>query len=409
LIRCRFCGAALSDVFVDLGMSPLSNAYLTSDQLQQMEPFFPLRVFVCASCLLVQLPAVQTPEAIFGDYAYFSSYSESWLRHASEYVENVSTRFHIGPGHRVVELASNDGYLLQYFVARGVSVLGVEPAANVARVAESRGIPTLVRFFGAETANDIVLEGGPADLIVANNVLAHVPDLNDFVAGMAILLRDDGVITVEVPHLLELMRGSQFDTIYHEHFSYFSVLVARKVFAAHGLAVFDVDRLPTHGGSLRLYVQHESGGRQSISKHVSAIEEDERAAGLDRINGYAGFDLQVRRVKLELLQFLTAVKREGKTLAAYGAAAKGNTLLNYCGIRADILDFVVDRNPYKQGRFLPGTHIPIHAPEVIAERRPDFLLILPWNIRGEIMEQMSAIREWGGRFVIPIPRLEVIP
>jgi len=408
LNRCRFCEAPLRDVFVDLGMSPLSNAYLTSEQLQQMEPFFPLRVFVCASCLLVQLPAVQTPEAIFGDYAYFSSYSESWLRHASDYVEKVSKRFDIGSSSRVVELASNDGYLLQYFTVRGVPVLGVEPAANVARVAESRGIPTLVRFFGAETAREIVSDSGPADLIVANNVLAHVPDLNDFVRGMAILLRDDGVITVEVPHVLELMRGNQFDTIYHEHFSYFSLLVARKVFAAHELAIFAVERLPTHGGSLRLYAQHASRGKHTVETSVAALEAEERTAGLDQIGGYTGFDDRVRRVKLDLLDFLIAAKREGKSIAAYGAAAKGNTLLNYCGVRADLVDFVVDRNPHKQGRFLPGTHIPIHAPGAIAEHRPDYLLILPWNIRSEIIEQMSGIRAWGARFVVPIPRLEVI-
>lgn len=406
--RCRFCDSELRDVFVDLGMSPLSNAYLAADQLQQMEPFFSLCVFVCASCLLVQLPAVQTPDAIFSDYAYFSSYSESWLRHAREYVDAVSARFGIDRSHRVVELASNDGYLLQYFVARGVPLLGVEPAANVARAAVDRGVPTLVRFFGAVSAREIAADFGRADLIVANNVLAHVPDLHDFVEGMSVLLKEDGVITVEVPHLLQLMRGNQFDTIYHEHFSYFSFRVVRQVFAAHGLSVFDVERIRTHGGSLRLYIQHAASGRHEVSDRGTAIEREEREARLDEPAGYQGFQDQVRQVKRDLLRFLLDAKQKGKSVAAYGAAAKGNTLLNYCGIRGDFIDFVADRSVHKQGRFLPGTHIPILSPEAVTKRRPDYLLILPWNIRDEIVTQMEMIREWGGKFVVPIPALEVI-
>ena len=406
--RCRLCDADLHDVFVDLGMSPLSNAYLTSDQLQQMEPFFPLRVFLCAKCLLVQLPAVQTPEAIFGDYAYFSSYSESWLQHAQRYVEEVSKRFAIDRKQRVVELASNDGYLLQYFVQRGVPVLGVEPAGNVARAAEQRGVATLVRFFGRSAAADIARDFGRADLIVANNVLAHVPDLHDFVAGMGLLLADAGVATVEVPHLLHLMRRVEFDTIYHEHFSYFSLAVAQRVFAAHDLAVFDVERLPTHGGSLRLYVQHKRSGKQPAGARVAEVVAEERAAGLDMPAGYAGFEGEVRRIKRDLLSLLIEARRAGRSIAAYGAAAKGNTLLNYCGVRGDLVDFVADRNPYKQGRFLPGTHIPIVAPDAIDERRPDYLLILPWNIRDEIISQTHRVRSWGGRWIVPIPKPEVI-
>jgi C-methyltransferase C-terminal domain/Putative zinc binding domain/Methyltransferase domain len=406
--RCRFCGAELNHVFADLGMSPLSNAYLTAAQLQGMEPFFPLRVLVCASCFLVQLPEVQSPEQIFSDYAYFSSYSESWLEHARRYVEQMTERFALNPSSLVVELASNDGYLLQYFVQRGVPVLGVEPAANVARVAQERGIPTVVRFFGRQTARDVIAEGRRANLLLGNNVLAHVPDLNDFVAGLKLLLADTGVITMEFPHLLQLMRLNLFDTIYHEHFSYFSLITVRRVFTAHGLTVFDVEEIPTHGGSLRIYAQHDAFASRPVSPAVSGLERKERAGGLEDMSSYASFSEQVRETKRRILSFLIGARRDRKQIVGYGAPAKGNTLLNYCGIRSDFLDYTVDRNPHKQGRFLPGTHIPVYAPERIAETRPDYVLILPWNLKDEIMSQMAHIRDWGGRFVLPLPRLEVV-
>jgi SAM-dependent methyltransferase len=427
-LSCRFCNAALSHVFADLGMSPLSNAFLRADQLDRMEPFYPLTAYVCGECFLVQLPAVETPEKIFGDYAYFSSYSDTWLEHARRYCEEMMRRFSIGAHSRVVEIASNDGYLLQYFARAGVPVLGVEPAANVAEAARERGIETVVRFFGTETARDL----GKADLLIGNNVLAHVPDLNDFVAGMKIILAEDGVITMEFPHLLRLMMGNQFDTIYHEHFSYFSLLTVRRVFAAHGLEIFDVDELPTHGGSIRVYARHAAFGVRRQSPPLSysdasarqageyesggdglrtpdRIESIEREFGLADLRTYAAFAEQVRETKRALLTFLIRAREDGKTVAGYGAPAKGNTLLNYCGVRTDFVDYTVDRSPHKQGLFLPGTHIPIHAPERIRETRPDYVLVLPWNLRDEIVEQMAHIREWGGRFVIPVPRLEVLP
>ncbi len=403
---CRSCGTPLVHTFVDLGMSPLSNAYLRAEQLRQAEVFFPLHVWVCGKCFLVQLEAYEAPEAIFGDYAYFSSYSDSWLDHCRRYAEAIAPRLGLGALSLVVEIASNDGYLLQYFKSQGIPVLGVEPAANVARVAEEKGIPSLVRFFGRATAEEMVAGGRAADLIVANNVLAHVPDLNDFVAGMKRLLKPAGTITLEFPHLLQLMAGNQFDTIYHEHFSYFSLLAVEKVLQAHGLAAVDAEELPTHGGSLRLFVRHAD--MPGDSPGLASVRQAERRAGLDRIESYAAFTAQVYETKLRLLEFLIKARREGRHVVGYGAAAKGNTLLNYCGIRRDFLDYVVDRSPVKQGRFLPGTHLPIHAPEHIAETRPDYLLILPWNIRDEVMAQMAHIREWGGRFVIPIPTVEVI-
>jgi SAM-dependent methyltransferase len=394
----------LEHVFADLGSSPLANSYLRAEDLAKAEPFYPLTVYVCGDCFLVQLPESASPESIFSDYAYFSSTSESWIRHAQAYVESISERLSLGPESQVVEIASNDGYLLQWFVERGVPVLGVEPAANVAADAFERGIPTRVAFFGSATANELLAEGLAADLLLGNNVLAHVPDLNDFVAGVATLLKPGGTATFEFPHLLQLIEQTEFDTIYHEHFSYFSLLAVAPVFERHGLGVVDVEELPTHGGSLRLYVRHE--GRPG--KRVEELLARERAAGLDGLERYARFEQQVRAVKRDLLELLIGARRDGAQIAGYGAAAKGNTLLNYCGIRADLLDYVVDRSPYKQGLFLPGTRLPIHPPERIAESRPDLVLILPWNLRDEIVRQMAHVRDWGGRFVVPVPTATVL-
>jgi len=406
---CRFCGAPLERVFVDLGSSPLANSYLEPEALDRAEPFYPLCVYVCERCWLAQLPAVATPEQIFGDYAYFSSYSTSWLEHARRYCEAMIGRFDLGASSQVVEVASNDGYLLRHFVARGVPVLGVEPAANVAAAAEAAGIPTEVRFFGRETAEDLAARGFAADLLLGNNVLAHVPDLNDFVAGLARLLKPAGVLTMEFPHLERLVAENQFDTIYHEHFSYFSFVAVERVFAAHGLALFDVEELPTHGGSLRVYAQRADGGTQPRAAAVEALLARERASGVETAAWYEAFGERVRETKRKLLDFLIREKRAGRTIVGYGAPAKGNTLLVYCGVRADFLDYTVDRSPHKQGRYLPGSRIPIHAPERIFETRPDYVWILPWNLRAEIAEQMAGIREWGGRFVVAVPEVQVLP
>lgn len=407
---CRACGTPLRHTFADLGMSPISNAFLTPATLNNMEPFYPLHAYVCERCFLVQLEQFEPPEHIFtDDYAYFSSYSDSWLDHARRYTEAMVARFGLGPSSHIVEIASNDGYLLQYFVQRGIPVLGIEPAANVARAAEEKGVKTLVKFFGTGTARALAAEGRRANLLLGNNVLAHVPDLNDFIAGMQLLLAPGGVITMEFPHLLNLMRENQFDTIYHEHFSYFSFLTVRQAFAGHGLRLFDVERLPTHGGSLRIYACHADDAVQPDGARVAALLDEERAAGLDRLSTYEIFAEQVRETKRELLEFLIATKRAGKTIVGYGAPAKGNTLLNYCGVRGDFIDYTVDRSPQKQGRFLPGVHIPIYAPEKIFETRPDYVLILPWNIKEEIVEQMQGIRGWGGRFAVPIPKARVLP
>ena len=405
---CRLCAAALRRSFCDLGMQPLSNAYLSAAQLNAAERFFPLHAYVCDACLLVQLEQFESPEAIFSEYAYFSSYSDSWLAHAERYAAAMIARFGIGSSSRVVEIASNDGYLLQYFKKRGVPVLGVEPAANVARAAEERGIPTRVEFFGAACAARLAAAGQQADLAVANNVLAHVPDLNDFVEGLRILLAPGGVATCEFPHLLRLFLGNQFDTIYHEHFSYFSLLAVQRAFAAHALTVFDVEELPTHGGSLRVFLRHAGEASRAPGANVAKVLSDERAAGLDRVERYAAFQERVSETKRALLDFLIRAKRAGKSIAAYGAAAKGNTLLNYCGVRGDFIDYVADRSPHKQGRYLPGTHLPIAPPERIRETRPDYLLILPWNLREEVMQQNGFIRQWGGQFVVPIPTVAVL-
>lgn len=404
---CRFCAAPLSLSFAELGMSPPSNSFLKPERLGDMERFYPLHARVCESCFLVQLEEFESPADIFSDYAYFSSYSDSWLKHAESYVAAVTKRLALHSGSQVVEIASNDGYLLQYFLQRGVPVLGVEPAANVAAVAQQKGVPTTVAFFGAATAEKLVGEGHQADLLIANNVLAHVPQLNDFVRGLRTLLKPGGVVTVEFPHLLQLIRGHQFDTIYHEHFSYFSFSVAERVFAAHGLTLFDVDELSTHGGSLRIYARHATNTALPIAARVHAMRERERAAGLAKAETYRAFAGQVRRSKRSLLKFLIDAQERGMRVAAYGAPAKGVTLLNYCGVRADLLEYTVDRSPHKQGCFLPGVHIPIHAPEHVFATRPDYLLILPWNLQDEIVEQMAGIRAWGGRFVVPLPEVRV--
>jgi SAM-dependent methyltransferase len=403
---CRFCGTPLEHVFADLGMSPLANSYVAPERANAMEPFFPLRALVCSDCFLVQLEEFETAEAIFSDYAYFSSYSTTWLEHAESYAQAMIDRFGIDASSHVVELASNDGYLLQYFVARGVPVLGVEPAANVAKAAEAKGVPTEVAFFGVETATRLA-RTRQADLIAANNVLAHVPDLNDFVAGMKVLLAPGGTITVEFPHLQRLIDENQWDTIYHEHFSYFSFLTVRRVFAAHGLRLFDVEELPTHGGSLRIYGCHADDPRADEPR-AGALAERERAAGYERLETYTSFGQQVVRDKREILALLIELKAQGARIAGYGAPAKGNTLLNYCGVRGDFIDYTVDRNPHKQGHLLPGTHIPIRAPEALREDKPDIVLILPWNLREEIMEQLAEIREWGGRFAVRAPDLRVL-
>ena len=405
---CHFCAAPLRHSFVDLGKSPLCESYLTTEQLDQMEPFYPLHAYVCERCLLVQVPEHVSPEAIFTEYAYFSSYSDSWLAHAKAYAETITARLGLDHTSQVVELGSNDGYLLQYFVAEGVPAIGVEPATNVARVAVARGVPTIVKLFGRQTARDLVAEGLRADLLCGANVLAQVPDLNDFVGGMRLLLKPRGVITVEFPHLLRLIAENQFDTIYHEHFSYFSFMTAERIFAAHGLTLFDVEELSTHGGSLRIYACRADQPRPE-SDRVADLRARERAAGLDRLDRYASFAEQVHETKRQLLDFLIGAKRKRKSIVGYGAPGKGNTLLNYCGIGTDFLDYTVDRNPNKQGKFLPGTHIPIYPPEKIRQSRPDYVLILPWNLKDEIMEQLADIRSWHGQFVVPIPDVKAYP
>lgn len=406
--KCRFCSAPLTTLFADLGMTPLANAFVSPADAGEPEAFFPLQVFVCDSCKLVQARDVETPGAIFSDYAYFSGFSQSWLAHSERYAAAMVERFGLSPASQVVEVASNDGYLLQFFQKAGIPVLGVEPAANVAAVAQRRGIPTQVRFFGRKTARDLAAQGHGADLIAANNVIAHVPDLNDFVAGFEILLKPEGVLTLEFPHLLRMLIENQFDTIYHEHFSYFSFLAIERVLAAHGLAVFDVDRLPTHGGSLRVYAGHAGASARDPSEAVLALRQEEEAFSLDRIDSYAGFAERIARTKCALLDFLIGARREGKRVAAYGAPAKGNTLLNYCGVGPELVAFTVDRSPHKQGRLLPGTRIPVKAPDAVLAEKPDYLLILPWNLKGEVMQQMAALRDWGGRFVVPIPQVEVL-
>jgi SAM-dependent methyltransferase len=406
---CRACGTPLEHVFVDLGQSPISNAMRRPMDAREPEFFYPLRTFVCASCKLVQIEDVQPAETHFhGTYTYFSSYSESWLDHAKRYAEMMTARFKLGARSRVIEVASNDGYLLQYFKERGVPVLGIDPAANCAEAAErDRGVPTLVRFFGRMTAEEVAREGR-ADVIAGNNVLAHVPDINDFTAGLKILLKADGVITLEFPHLLSLIEKNYFDTIYHEHYSYLSLLAVERFFAPHGLTVHDVEELPTHGGSLRIFAGH-SDSAPAATERLTAFRAKEAQAGLDDLESYASFAAKVRQAKRNILSTLIALKNEGASIVAFGAAAKGNTLLNYCGIRGDMLDYAVDSSPHKQGLLLPGTAIPVHDPELIFETKPDYVLILPWNLKDEIISQMEGIRAWGGKFITPLPVPTIIP
>src|SRR2546421_4540284 len=404
---CRFCGTKLEHTFVDLGMSPLCESYVSADHLNDMEPFYPLHVYVCGECFLVQLQEFVEREHIFSDYAYFSSYSDSWLAHAKKYTGQMVERFGINGQSFVVELASNDGYLLQYFVERQIPVLGIEPAANVAEVATKKGVPTLVKFFGRDTARELAACGKQADLLLGNNVLAQVPDLNDFVGGMKILLKPGGVITMEFPHLQRLMEQNQFDTIYHEHFSYFSLVTTERIFAAHGLKLFDVEELPTHGGSLRIHACHADDSSKAVSDAIDSLRVREQKYGLDCLERYLAFGENVKETKRKLLDFLIRARREGKKIVGYGAPGKGNTLLNYCGIRTDFLEFTVDRNPYKHGKFLPGTHIPIFPTEELRAARPDYVFILPWNLKDEIIGQLSFARDWGGKFIVPIPEVKV--
>jgi SAM-dependent methyltransferase len=406
-VGCRLCGAVLTETFVDLGMSPLCESYLRADQLDAPETFYPLHVRVCPACLLVQLPAYVAGEDIFSDYAYFSSYSDSWVAHAKRYATAMIERLELGAGSLVTEVASNDGYLLQHFVAAGVPVLGVEPAGNIAEVARARGIRTEARFLGAESGVELAARYGRADLVVGNNVYAHVPDLRGFTAGLAALVKPDGLVTLEFPHLLRLIEGRQYDTIYHEHYQYLSLLTGQRALATAGLAVVDVEELASHGGSLRVYARPEaSAGEPALA--VKAVLELEASAGLHTLAGHRGFAEAVGEIKNDLLGFLLAARASGCTVVGYGAPGKGNTLLNHCGIRSDLLAWTVDRSPHKQGRFLPGTHIPIYEPERIARTQPDCVLVLPWNLRAELTAQLSYIRDWGGRLVFPIPDLEVV-
>jgi SAM-dependent methyltransferase len=405
---CRFCGAPVTDVFADLGMSPLANDYVPAEHVNAMERFYPLRALVCAKCFLVQLEQFETPERIFSDYAYFSSYSSSWLEHSRRYAEQMIERLGLDGDSQVVEIASNDGYLLQFFAERQIAVLGVEPAANVAAVAvQQKGIPTVVEFFGERVAGELAPQSS-ADLLLGNNVLAHVPDLNDFVAGMRVLLKPGGVITMEFPHLMRLIADNQWDTIYHEHFSYFSFLTVSAVFAAHGLRVFDVQELPTHGGSLRIYAAHAEDTSKRETDAARELAERERAAGYESLDTYRGYGRRVEQDKRQILRFLIDLKEQGQRVVAYGAPAKGNTLLNYCGIGRDLIEYTCDLNPHKQGHFLPGSHIPIRSPDALREDRPDVVLILPWNLKDEIVGQLDFIREWGGRFAARTPELTLL-
>jgi SAM-dependent methyltransferase len=404
---CRFCGSDLQRTFVDLGLSPLCETYPAPEQLNRGETYYPLHVMVCEKCWLVQLGEYESPENIFNDYPYFSSFSDSWLRHCDKYCEAMKARFGLDQKSFVVEVASNDGYLLQYFVSRGVPVLGIEPAANVAKVAVEKGVPTLVHFFGTKLAEQLASEGQCADLILGNNVLAQVPDLNDFVEGLKVMLKPEGVLTLEFPHLLQLIQQREFDTIYHEHFSYFSLLNSIRMLEAHGLRIFDVDELKSHGGSLRIYGCRMESATHPVEANVRKVLDDELRAGLDTVEGYTTFAQQVKETKFALLNFLLSAAGQGKKVAGYGAPGKSATLLHYCGIGKDLIEYTVDRSPYKQGRFLPGSRIPIHHPDRIRETKPDYVVILPWNLKDEIMQQLQFIREWGGKFVVPIPKVAV--
>jgi hypothetical protein len=406
--RCRFCDTPLKHTFVDLGVGPLVDAYVPPDDLRRMDPFLPMHAYVCHHCWLVQLPQAATPEELFGDYPYFSSVSPAWIEHARRYAEMACQRFSLDGHSRVIELASNDGYLLQHFKAQGVPILGIEPARNVAAAAMAAGIPTVNAFFGVDTARRVLAEHGPATLMAGNNVMAHVPDRNDFIGGMKILLAEGGVLTMEFPHLLRTMQGNQFDQVFHEHFSYLSLVAVQRMFAHHGLAVFDVEEVPTHGGSIRVYARHAEDKARTVLPSVADLLARERAYGLEDLACYAAFSDRVKETKWKLLEFLIRERRAGKRIVAYGAPGKGATLLNYCGVRGDLVDYIVDRSPHKQGLYMPGVRLPIFHPDKVAEDKPDYLLLLAWNWADEIMVQMAHVREWGGRFVVPIPEVRVV-
>jgi 2-polyprenyl-3-methyl-5-hydroxy-6-metoxy-1,4-benzoquinol methylase len=407
-MKCRFCHHELTHEFVDLVNSPPSNSFLTEEELNEPEAFYPLKLYVCGNCFLVQIDEYRKSEEIFCEnYVYYSSFSKSWLEHARNYVEMITSRMELNSESFVMEVASNDGYLLQYFKKKGIPCLGIEPAKSTAQVARQKGIETITEFFGSKLAAQLVKQGTQSDLLIGNNVLAHVPNINDFVEGVKIALKPEGAATMEFPHLLHLVEETQFDTIYHEHFSYLSFHTVRRIFAEYGLELFDVEELPTHGGSLRIYAKHQEDERKDTSPRVQELLEKEKSIGMDRLAYYQNFQAKVDRVKYELLSLLIEQKRRGKKVVAYGAAAKGNTLLNYCGIKTDLIPFVVDASPHKQGRFLPCSHIPVVHEENIKKTQPDFVLILPWNIKDEIMDQLAYIRKWGGRFVLPIPKLAI--
>jgi len=408
-MNCRFCGNTLSHEFIDLVNAPPSNAFLTREQLNEPEMFYPLKLFVCNVCFLVQIDEYKKSNDIFNDeYAYFSSFSTTWLAHAKNYTEMMIEKFGYGQNSQIVEIASNDGYLLQYFQEKGIPSFGIEPSQGTADAAKERGIETIVDFFGTGLARSLSAQGRRADLLIGNNVLAHVPDINDFVSGLKILLKDQGIITMEFPHLMRLIEQNQFDTIYHEHFSYLSFTTVRDIFASHGLTIFDVEELCTHGGSLRIYARHTEEPFPLVTSRATALIDQEKEAGLRDLEYYRDFQDRANQVKYGLLDFLVQQKRYGKTVAAYGAAAKGNTLLNYCGIKSDLIPFVVDVSSYKQGKYLPGSHIPVVKEHLIKDLRPDYILILPWNIKDEIIAQLNYIRRWGGKFVLPVPNVEII-
>jgi SAM-dependent methyltransferase len=408
-MSCRFCNTPLKNIFISLGLSPLSNAYISRERLYEMEPFYPLEVYVCHNCFLAQLAEFEMPKNIFSsEYAYFSSFSDTWLTHCRQYAEKMIKRFNLNHKTFVVEIASNDGYLLQYFLKHKIPVLGIEPAKSTAQAAMAKGIPTEIVFFDTTYAQRLARSRKKADLLIGNNVLAHNPNLNDFVEGLRIALKPKGIITMEFPHILKIIENNQFDTIYHEHFSYFSFYTAQKIFISHGIVLFDVEEIPTHGGSLRIYGRHKNDNEKEITSRVGELLERERKAGLLDLGTYCNFKEKIEAAKRNLLLFLIKAKNAGKKVVGYGAPAKGNTLLNFCGIRSDFLDYTVDRNPHKQDKYLPGTHIPIRDPKAIVKDKPDYILILPWNIKAEIIKQMAFIRSWGGKFVIPIPKLEII-
>jgi SAM-dependent methyltransferase len=406
--RCRHCRSPLEATLVDLGKSPLCQTFLTSAQLDEVEPFYPLLVYVCDNCWLVQVDEYVSPGQLFANYEYYSSYSTSWLEHARKYVDMAIDRFDLTQDSRIMEIASNDGYLLQYFVQRGIPVLGIDPSSKIASVAEGRGVTTRLEFFDGALADKLVAEGYRSDLIIGNNVLVKIPELNDFVEGVAQVLANDGVATFEVQHLVSVLEHNAFDTIYHEHFNYFSFTAAKRIFAAAGLIIYAVEKLKSHGGSLRLFVRHEHDGSKPVQPSVESLLEEERSFGITDVATYAAFGENVEATKRELLSLLIGAKNDGKRIAIYGASGKGNTLLNYCGIGTDFVDYVVDRNPHRHGRYTPGTHIPIHTPERIAETKPDFVLITPWNLKDEIMGQLDYIRDWDGQFIVPIPKATVV-